>query len=44
MYHSDIYEIEYANKLAKAFEAKAFCIALNITLKELYEETDAFFK
>ncbi len=44
MYPSDIYEIEYGKKLVKDFESKAFCIVLNITLEELYAETDAFFE
>lgn len=44
MYPSDIYEIEYGKKLVKDFEAKAFCIVLNITLEDLYAGTNSFFE
>lgn len=43
MFHSDIYEIENNKRLVKDFEAKAFSLAFNITLDELYAETDKLF-
>ena len=44
MYICDIYEIEYGNKTVKDFEALAFCKALNITLNDLYSDTDQYYK
>ena len=35
MFIADIYEIEHNKRLVKDFEAKAFSLALNITLDEL---------
>ena len=44
MFSADIYEIENNKRLVKDFEAKAFCISFNITLDELYNDTDKFFE
>ncbi len=43
MFNADIYEIENNKRLVKDFEAKAFCIVLNITLDELYSNTNEYF-
>ncbi len=43
MYKSDIYEIENNKRLVKDFESKALCIALSISLDELYADTSKFF-
>lgn len=44
MFIADIYEIENNKRLVKDFEIKAFCMALNITLEELFDNTDQFFE
>ena len=44
MYKSDIYEIENNKRLVKDFEVKAICLALSITLDELYDDTNKFFE
>lgn len=44
MFISDIYEIEHNKRLVKDFEAKALSLALNITLDELYNDTDKLFE
>lgn len=44
MYHTDIYNIELGNKTVRDFELKAFCKALNITLENIYENTDKYFE
>lgn len=44
MFIADIYEIENNKRLVKDFEAKAFSLALNITLDELYNDTNKFFE
>ena len=44
MYICDIYEIEYGKKTVKDFEALAFCKALNITLNDLYSDTDQYYE
>lgn len=44
MYKSDIYEIENNKRLVKDFEAKALCIALSVSLDELYADTDKYFE
>lgn len=44
MFIADIYEIENNKRLVKDFEIKAFCMALNITLDELFNNTDQFFE
>ena len=44
MYICDIYEIEYGKKTVKDFEALAFCKALNITLNDLYSDTDHYYE
>ena len=43
MFIADIYEIENNKRLVKDFEVKAFCIALNISLEDLFKNTDHFF-
>lgn len=37
MYHTEIQRIEHNLRAVKDFEALAFCIALNISLDQLYE-------
>ena len=44
MYICDIYEIEYGKKTVKDFEALAFCKVLNITLNDLYSDTDKYYE
>ena len=44
MYICDIYEIEYGKKTVKDFEALAFCKVLNITLNDLYSNTDRYYE
>ena len=44
MYICDIYEIEYGKKTVKDFEALAFCKVLNITLDDLYSDTDQYYE
>ena len=44
MFKSDIYEIENNKRLVKDFESKALCIALSISLDELYADTDKYFE
>lgn len=44
MFIADIYEIENNKRLVKDFEIKAFCMVLNITLDELFDNTDQFFE
>lgn len=43
MFISDIYEIENNKRLVKDFEAKALSLSLNITLDELFIDTDSLF-
>lgn len=43
MFSADIYEIENNKRLVKDFEIKAFCLALNINLDDLYTDTDKYF-
>lgn len=43
MYICDIYEIEHGKKTVKDFEALAFCKVLDISLNQLYENTNSFF-
>lgn len=40
IYHTDIHNIEHGNKTVRDYEIKGFCIALKITLENLYEDTD----
>ena len=40
IYHTDIHKIEHGTKAIRDFEIKGFCIALNITLDDIYEDTD----
>ena len=44
MFKADIYEIENNKRLVKDFEVKALCIALSISLDELYANTDKYFE
>lgn len=44
MYISDIYEIEHGKKTVKDFEAVAFCKVLDISLDQLFENTNQFFE
>lgn len=44
MYISDIYEIEHGKKTVKDFEALAFCKVLDISLEQLYENTEKYFE
>lgn len=44
MYIADIYEIENNKRLVKDFEAKAFSLALNVSLDELYDNTNKLFE
>ena len=44
MYNCDIYEIEYGKKTVKDFEALAFCKVLQITLEQLYSDTDKYYE
>lgn len=44
MYIADIYEIENNKRLVKNFEIKAFCYALNVSLEDLYDDTDKYFE
>lgn len=43
MYNCDIYEIEYGKKNVKDFEALAFCKVLNISLEDLYADTEQYY-
>ena len=43
MYISDIYEIEHGKKTVKDFEVLAFCKVLNISLEEIYLNSDEYF-
>lgn len=43
MFISDIYEIENNKRLVKDFETKALSLSLNITLDELFIDTDSLF-
>ena len=43
MYNCDIYEIEHCKKTVKDFEALAFCKVLNISLEDLYSDTDKYY-
>ncbi len=44
MYICDIYEIEYGKKTVKDFEALAFCKVLDITLDDLYSNTEKYYE
>lgn len=44
MFIADIYEIEHNKRLVKDFEAKALSLSLNITLDELFNDTDKLFE
>ena len=44
MYICDIYEIESGKKTVKDFEALAFCKVLDITLNDLYSDTDKYYE
>lgn len=40
IYHTDIHNIEHGNKTVRDYELKGFCLALNITFDDIYEDTD----
>lgn len=40
IYHTDIHNIEHGNKTIRDYEIKGLCLALNITLDDIYEDTD----
>lgn len=40
IYHSDIHNIEHGKKTIRDYEIKGFCLALDITFDDLYEDTD----
>ncbi len=40
IYHTDIHNIEHGNKTIRDYEIKGFCLALNISLDDIYEDTD----
>lgn len=44
MYKADIYEIENNKRLVKDFEVKALCLALSVSLVELFADTDKYFE
>lgn len=44
IYHTDIHNIEHGNKTVRDYEIKGFCKALNISLEELYENTDKYYE
>ncbi len=44
MFIADIYEIENNKRLVKDFEVKAFCIALNVSLDDIYDNTNKLFE
>ncbi len=44
MYNSDIYEIEYGKKTVKDFEILAFCKVLEISLEDLYFDTEKYYE
>lgn len=44
IYHTDIHKIEYGIKAVRDFEIKGFCIALDRSFDDLYEDTDKEFE
>ncbi len=40
IYHTDIHNIEHGNKTIRDYEIKGLCLALNISLDDIYEDTD----
>lgn len=40
IYHTDIHNIEHGNKTIRDYEIKGICLALNISLDDIYEDTD----
>ncbi len=40
IYHSDIHNIEHGKKTIRDYEIKGFCLALDVSLDDLYENTD----
>lgn len=40
IYYTDIHKIEHYKKTVRDYELKGFCIALGISLDDLYEGTD----
>ena len=43
LYHSDISRIEKQQLFVRDYELKIICKILNITLEQVYENTDKFF-
>ena len=43
LYHSDISRIENLQLFVRDYELKIICKILNITLEQVYENTDKFF-
>lgn len=43
MYNADICRIEKQELFIRDFEQKAICKVLNITLEQLFEDTDKFY-
>ena len=40
IYNSDIHNIEHGKKTIRDYEIKGFCLALDVSLDDLYENTD----
>lgn len=40
IYHTDIHKIEHGLKTIRDYEIKGFCLALNISLDDIYYDTD----
>ena len=40
IYHSDIHNIEHGKKTIRDYDIKGFCLALDVSLDDLYENTD----
>lgn len=40
IYHTDIHNIEHGDKTIRDYEIKGICLALNISLDDIYEDTD----
>ena len=40
IYHSDIHNIEHGKKTIRDYEIKGFCLALDVSLDDLYDNTD----
>lgn len=44
IYYTDIHRIEHFNKTVRDYEISGFCKALNISLDDLYKNTDHEFE